>query len=247
MTTDTNTATENTNAGAGEGDKSAAAAGGDAGTNNGTALTGDAGTTAEDAKAGEKGAGTELTDEQKAEAEKAAADKAAADKAAEEADKAAGPPEKYEFALPDGMELDTALLEKADPVLRELGLSNEQAGKLANLIAEERVSEAQRQQDAYAQQVEDWGKSAREDKEFGGANFEKSVPIAQKAIAQFGTPELKALLADGLGNHPELIRFCVRVGKAMGEDTGVGEGNKTPTEKSAAALMFDHPTSQPKR
>jgi hypothetical protein len=38
-------------------------------------------------------------------------------------------PERYELAL-DGMTLDNQLLQTADPVLRELGLSNEQAGKL---------------------------------------------------------------------------------------------------------------------
>lgn len=236
MTTETTTNAETTQVG----DKGDAAA--DATTTTTTILggaEGEAGKTAEGAEAGAKGAETGTEGEKKDDATdgEKKADDAKAD------DKPAGPPEKYEFTMPEGVELDAALMEKAEPVLRELNLTNEQANKLATLIAEQRVSEAQRSSDAYAQQVEDWGKSARDDKEFGGAAFEKSVEQAQKAIGQFGSPELKTLLADGLGNHPELIRFCVRVGKAIGEDGGV-DASKASTPKSAADTLYDHPTSQ---
>ena len=203
---------------------------------------GDASKTAEGVEAGDKSAETGEGDKSK-EGEDGA-DKT--DKSKTDDGKAEGPPEKYEFTMPEGMELDTALAEKVDPVLRELGLSNEQANKLASTFAEYRASESQRQSDAYTQQVEEWGQQARDDKEFGGAAFEKNVAAAQTAIGKFGTPELKTLLADGLGNHPELIRFCVRVGKAIGEDGGV-DGNKSATPRDPASVLFDHPTSKPKR
>lgn len=158
-----------------------------------------------------------------------------------------GPPEKYEFTMPEGVELDAALAEQVEPVFRDIGLSQDQANKLTSAFAEYRVSEAQRQSEAYAQQVEDWGKAARDDKEYGGTNFGESAKMAQQAISTYGSPELKTLLQEGLGNHPELIRFCVRVGKAMAEDSGVTPGTKTPASKDAKAILFDHPTSQPKR
>jgi len=44
-----------------------------------------------------------------------------------------GPPEKYEFQLPDGMELDQEALAEFDPIARELNLNNEQAQKLASI------------------------------------------------------------------------------------------------------------------
>jgi len=238
MTTDTTTA-ETTQVGA-TGDAAATATTETkAGTTVLTGGEGEAGKTAEGAEAGAKGAETGAEGEKPKEGE-------GEKPKPEDGEKPEGPPEKYEFTMPEGVELDAELLEKAEPVLRELNLTNDQANKLATLIAEQRVSEAQRQSDAYAQQVEDWGKSARDDKEFGGAAFEENVKHAQTAIGQFGTPELKALLADGLGNHPELIRFCVRVGKSIGEDGGV-EGGKAATPKSAASVLFDHPSSQPKR
>jgi hypothetical protein len=240
MTTD-NTNADTQNAAPGADTSADASKVADTGTT-GTVLTDDASKTAEGVEAGDKSA--ETGDGDKSKEGEDGADKT--DKSKTDDGKADGPPEKYEFTMPEGMELDTALAEKVDPVLRELGLSNEQANKLASTFAEYRASESQRQSDAYAQQVEDWGKSARDDKEFGGAAFEKNVAAAQTAIGKFGTPELKALLADGLGNHPELIRFCVRVGKAIGEDGGV-EGNKATTPKDPASVLFDHPTSKPKR
>jgi hypothetical protein len=238
MTTDTTTdaGTQNTATGDG-GSAGAATTTGEANTTILSGDQGDAGKTAEDVKAGDKSAGT--GDGQGESKKDDGGDKA--DKSDD--DKADGPPEKYEFTMPEGVELDTALAEKVDPVLRELGLNNEQANKLAAAFAEYRVSETQRQSEAYAQQVEDWGKQARDDKEFGGAKFDENVAHAQKAIGKFGTPELKALLADGLGNHPELIRFCVRVGKAIGEDGGV-DGNKSATPRDPASVLYDHPTSK---
>lgn len=231
MTTETTTDPVTQNTGTVADTSADASKAGDTGTT-GTVLTDDAGKTAEGVEAGDKSAETGEGDKAKEGESK--------DKAADT--KAEGPPEKYEFTMPEGMELDEQLAAAVDPVLRDLNLTNEQANKLASTFAEYRASESQRQSDAYAQQVEDWGKSARDDKEFGGAAFEKNVADAQKAIGQFGTPELKTLLADGLGNHPELIRFCVRVGKAIGEDGGV-DGSKSSTPKDPASVLFDHPTS----
>ncbi len=240
MTTETTTNGENTQVA----DTGATAADATKDTPAGTILGGAddaAGKTAEGAEAGAKGAETGTEGEKKADA--ADGEKKPDDEKKADDDKPAGPPEKYELTMPEGVELDAALLEKVDPVFRDIGLTNEQANKLANVFAEYRVSEAQGQSDAYAQQVEDWGKAARDDKEFGGAAFDASVAQAQKAIGQFGSPELKTLLADGLGNHPELIRFCVRVGKAIGEDGGV-EASRAATPRSAAETLYDHPTSQ---
>jgi hypothetical protein len=59
---------------------------------------------------------------------------------------------------------------------------------------------------------------------------------AERALEKFGSPELrKALVSSGLGNHPQLVDFCVKIGRAMKEDTvvlpgaAVG-GRRTPEE-----------------
>jgi len=196
-----------------------------------------AGVTAEGAEAGAKGAEAG----KEGEAEKVEGDKPKTEEAKPE-----GAPEKYEFTMPEGVELDAGLAERAEPVLRELNLTNDQANKLATLIASERVSEAEQNAEAYIQQVIDWGVEASKDPEYGGKDYETNAPIAQRAMAQFGTTALKELMLQGIGNHPEMIRFFYRVGKALGEDGGV-DGNKASTPRPAADVLYDHPTSKPKR
>jgi hypothetical protein len=153
-------------------------------------------------------------------------------------------PEKYDFTMPEGVTLDSALVEKVSPVLRDLKLTNEQANKLASVFAEHRAAETKAAEEAYAQQVTTWADQARTDKDFGGNAFDENVKTAQKAVAAFGSPELKALLNEtGYGSHPELLKFCLRVGKAISEDGHVTPAGAGGGARDAAAILFDHPTS----
>lgn len=71
-------------------------------------------------------------------------------------------------------------------------------------------------------QAQEWAEASRNDKEFGGPNLEQNLGIAKQALDRFGSDELKEMLGrNGGGNHPEIIRFCFNVGKAMCEDTVV--------------------------
>lgn len=157
--------------------------------------------------------------------------------------KADGPPEKYEFTMPDGVELDAKLVEQFDPVLRELNLTNEQASKLAGVLAQARAADAKAAEEAFAEQVAGWAKQAQDDKELGGAAFDENVKSAQKAIAAFASPELKTLLdSTGLGNHPELLKFCMRIGKAIGEDTHNGTASAGGGQRSLADRLWGSKT-----
>ncbi|MEC7472463.1 MAG: hypothetical protein VX946_03765 [Pseudomonadota bacterium] len=52
-----------------------------------------------------------------------------------------------------------------------------------------------------------------------------------KAIEKFGSPELRQVLNDsGLGNHPELVKFCHRIGKAISDDSLVLGGTQGKDE-----------------
>jgi hypothetical protein len=136
-----------------------------------------------------------------------------------ETDKPEGAPEKYELTLPEGYVIDEALLADADPILRELNLNNEQASKLASLVAKVRVDDETAADTAWREQVNAWTSDVKNDKEMGGEHFKPSMIAAQKAITEIGTPELAAALSEtGMGNHPEFVRFCARVGKMMAED-----------------------------
>lgn len=129
------------------------------------------------------------------------------------------PPEEYVFTAPEGMEYDAETMGVYAEAAREAGLSQEKAdlilGKLAPHMAE-------KQAQALAQAREDWAASAKADKEYGGEKLAESLGTAKKALDAFGTPELQTLLNEsGLGNHPEIIRFMVRAGRAISQDTFV--------------------------
>lgn len=133
-------------------------------------------------------------------------------------------PEHYaSFDLGDGLEIDEDVFGDYAVAARELGLSQEQAQKLFLSMQEPYHAINRERVKGYS---EDWAELSRNDSEIGGGNFEASLKIAQTAYQQFANPALKRLLDEtGLGNHPEIIRLFVRVGKAIGQDTGVQAGS----------------------
>ncbi|HDT5898418.1 TPA: peptidase [Raoultella ornithinolytica] len=146
-------------------------------------------------------------------------------------------PEKYEFTAPEGTELDSKAVELFEPVARELNLTNEQAQKLVDVYPKILSGVQQRQAEAWQKQTEGWAESVKTDKEVGGDKLTANLGAAQRALDQFGTPELREYLdGTGLGNHPELVKAFIKVGKAMSED-GVLTG-KESGERSAAEVLY---------
>jgi hypothetical protein len=168
--------------------------------------------------------------------EKNAEQKAADEAAAAEATKAAGAPEKYEpFTAPEGATLDPAVMTEFEVAARELNLPQDAAQKLVDKMAPVMA----KQQAAQLEQLRtDWAAASTSDKEFGGEKLAENLGYARKAMDTFGTPELKTMLNDtGLGNHPDVVRFMVRAGKAISEDKIV-MGGPTVAPRSAAEVLY---------
>lgn len=146
-------------------------------------------------------------------------------------------PEKYEFTAGEGQELDKEAVAAFEPIARELGLSNEQAQKIVDVYGSTIMPQIAKQQEAaWQKQVTEWAETVKADKELGSV---ESIGNAQKAMDQFGTPELKQYLNDsGLGNHPELFRIFSRIGKAMSED-GFVSGSSENALSTADVLFGD--------
>lgn len=175
--------------------------------------------------------------------ESAAAEGDAGDNPGETAEGEEGqntPPETYaDFDLPEGMELDGAALEQAQPLFKELGLTQDQAQKVVSFYADQIQAGQQRQADTFNQMRETWLNESMSNKEFGGDKFDESVGIAREAIEKVGSPELKTLLEEsGFGNHPELIGAFYRMGKLMKEDVPGGESHATSTERSRVDILY---------
>ncbi|MEP8720217.1 peptidase [Enterobacter kobei] len=151
-----------------------------------------------------------------------------ADKPDDKEQKQEGAPEKYEFKAGEGVELDTEALKDFEPVARDLNLTNEQAQKLVDAYPKILAGVQQRQAEAWQAQTEQWAADVKADKEIGGDKLTANLSAAQRALEQFGDPELKEYLdSTGLGNHPALVKAFIKVGKAMSEDKVVTGGHES--------------------
>jgi len=134
-----------------------------------------------------------------------------------------GAPEKYEFnnKVTDAPEvLDPEVLTAFGEVAKDLDLPQEAAQKVLDKVAP--VIQA-RQAQAVEKARTDWAEQSQSDEEFGGESLNSNLEIAKSSLNAFGTDAFKSLLAEsGLGNHPEVIRFMYRAGKAISEDSYVG-------------------------
>lgn len=133
--------------------------------------------------------------------------------------------------------MDTEALKEFEPVARELNLTNEQAQKLVDTYPKILAGVQQRQAEAWQKTTEQWAADVKADKEIGGDKLISNLSAAQRALDQFGTPELKEYLnTTGLGNHPDLVKTFVKIGKAMSEDGMVTGGNEG--QRSAAEVLY---------
>lgn len=174
-------------------------------------------------------------------------DKAAAEKPAV--------PEAYEIKLEDGQQIDTEALQMVEPILKELGLDNDQANKLASAwpglqakMAERFAAGAEEAQIAELNRLStQWEGESVSDSEIGGAPevMGPKMAMAAKARDQFASPELRKLLtATRLGNHPEVIRLFYKVGQTISEGAFVRGDAAAPRAKEAWEKIYPDMKSQ---
>lgn len=148
-------------------------------------------------------------------------------------------PVTYEpFALPQGVEVDSAALDEAQSLFAEARLSQPQAQKLVDLYAGKMNELVQRQISAAESRQTAWVAEVKNDPELGGRRFEQARAAAQRALNRFGTPELRRTLDElWVGNNPQLFRFFVRVGQAVSEDRYVG-AQSSASRLTAAETLY---------
>lgn len=182
------------------------------------------------------GAGSKAQDGQKPDDAKAAEGKP---------DDAAGA--DIEVKLPDGVQADAGFLDAFKAVAKESGLKSEGAQKLVDFYAKQQAAAQKAADEGFAKALKEMETEASTDEEIGGAKWDESKALALKAIAKFGTPKLAGVLnQSGLGNHPELLRFCARVGKGLAEDSvaGAASGEEPSKGEDPFLKLYDHPTSK---
>jgi hypothetical protein len=152
--------------------------------------------------------------------------------------------EYEDFALPEGVEVDTQTMSEARGLLAELGLPQEQAQRLVDFYAGKIRQFGESQAGNWVTLNEKWVSDFKADREIGGDRIQETVAAAARAMDRFGTPGLReALIMTGAGNHPEVIRFVARVGRATAEDRFVvAAGASAGSSRSAADVLYPEQT-----
>lgn len=145
----------------------------------------------------------------------------------------------YTLKVPDKSPLDAAYVEKIASFAKERGFSQEQAQALLERDSQNVIANEAAQQAALKEQSQQWVKDVMSDKEIGGKDAKQNVALAHRVIERFASPALVQQLREtGLGNHPELLRLFVNVGKMMSDDQLVTGSGTPKIEKSAAEVFY---------
>lgn len=145
----------------------------------------------------------------------------------------------YEVKAPDGVELSPEGLKAFNEFVNTNKVPEGTSKQMIEWYGKH-AAETAKAQATHWQTVNDgWVKSAKEDKEFGGAQFDQTVSNVKTLIGKFGGKEFTDMLnATGAGNHPEMIRFLHRVHNATKEDKQVKDGVSVDTKASLAKRLF---------
>jgi len=157
-----------------------------------------------------------------------------------------GVPDEYTFDAPEGVQIDEEAFENFKGAAKEMGLSQKQFEALVKYDMERNQAAQQEAVDGWNERVNGWRAAARADKEFGGENYEANVKTAMAAVNKFGDADLKALLKSpgednpeglAIGNHPAMLRFLNRIGKAMGDPSFVAGDDGPPAGNDEEARL----------
>ena len=149
-------------------------------------------------------------------------------------------PDQYEVKLDEGMELDKALLELFTPVFKDMEMTNEEVQKLAEKfvpwITQKEDEIRSSMIEKHKETVKAWGEEAVRQL---GTDSARQLGYAAKARDKFGSKEFVEMVNEtGIGNHPEMVKFLVKVGKTISEDKFV-DGSGT---QKADLLKILYPT-----
>lgn len=130
----------------------------------------------------------------------------------------------FRGVVPEGMQYDEATASAYSAVAKEIGLTGEQAQKLAAYGMQYARDGISAMREAQAQQIAGWADATRKEL---GSEFDATVRRAGTGIEAIerSIPGLRqALNETGAGNRIELVKAFALVGQLVGEDNFRGFG-----------------------
>lgn len=142
-------------------------------------------------------------------------------------------PEKYDLKLAEKSLLDKGIVERIAAEAKAQGLSQEEAQSL--------VTNRENDVAAFVEtRKQTWLQETLSDKEIGGDGLKENVALANRMLDRFASPALKnELTKTGYGNHPEMVRMLVRIGKASANDKAIIPRAHQTESQSLASKMYD--------
>jgi len=171
-----------------------------------------------------------------------------------------GAPEKYDaFSAPEGRTLDAALVDKATPIFKELGLDQASAQRLVDFFNETVGDQATAMKKVMDATRDGWVAEVKADKEMSGKLDQIGTDIGRLKDQIFGGDKAareafdNAMNLTGAGDHPAFVKTFWKIAKAMSEGSYVSgggpsqHGQKPPgasSRPSLAAAMYPNLTRQ---
>lgn len=157
-----------------------------------------------------------------------------------------GKPEKYDYSeveLPENYYYDEEMLNEFNELAGKYNLSQKSANELMAMAVKltkltgdnfsKTIADKQRQQ------IEEFKHNLINDREIGGAAFERTMRTANIAYTQFADQEVQALLAQtGLNCHPKVVKMFYKIGKLMQNDSIRGNGVGAVHKENREDILF---------
>lgn len=162
-------------------------------------------------------------------------------------------PEKYELKSPEGMDIDSKSIETLSPVFKELNLTNAQVQKLVDaygpIVKAQSEATQKSAMDYWNKETEGW---KTESLKILGSDAKKELSFAAKVIDKVGTTykkddgsvgnKLRDILDETrTGNHPEITKLFISLGKMISEDSFV---DPTKNNSGGDIDLYTHPDSK---
>ncbi len=161
-----------------------------------------------------------------------------------------GKPDKYDYSgvkLPENYCYDENLLNEFNELAGKYNLSQKSANELMSIAVKlsqltgsnfsKTLAEQQRQK------VENYRYSLINDREIGGANFDKTMRTANIAYTQFANNEVQEILTEtGLNCHPQIVKMFYNIGKKMQNDFIFGVNSPAVQKENREDILY--PTMQ---
>lgn len=130
-------------------------------------------------------------------------------------------------------------LKNVQSAFAELALDKPKAEKLSALYGSMQKEAEQATAAAWNETIKGWQDAARAHPDFGGSKFDTSLAQAKQIVSDYGDTSFQEMLAvTGVGNHPAMIAFVLKVAAALPGEARPTTVSPTAGPRDLASILF---------